>query len=155
MPESWTGHPQTWWSRELATPKNNKSPELYFVRGYEVLDSAIFWGWQVLESTIFWAGQFRTLLFSGFWHIGKLGGGNKDGTPFIRRKYHFLWKRYLNLELLGNSLGDSRDCSCSLSLCFRIFSGKFAMTASGLGSAGTMSPQQLGMGRHCLSEITI
>ena len=56
--ESQTGHPQKWQSPGLATPKLTR-----------VGDSAIFWGWQVLDSAIFWGGQFRTLFFSGFWHI--------------------------------------------------------------------------------------
>ena len=58
--ESWTGHPLKWQSPELATPKLTK-----------VLDSANFWGWQILDSVISEVGQFRTLLFSPFWHIGK------------------------------------------------------------------------------------
>ena len=33
-------------------------------------------------------GQFRSLFFSGFGHIGKFGGGKKDQTPCIRGKTH-------------------------------------------------------------------
>ena len=47
----------------------------------QVLDSAIFWGWQVLDLVISEGGQFRTLFYSGFWHIGKFGGGKKDQPP--------------------------------------------------------------------------
>jgi hypothetical protein len=32
-----------------------------------------FWWWPVQDSVI----------FAGFWHIGKLGGGKKDETPCI------------------------------------------------------------------------
>ena len=40
-----------------------------------------FGGWLVLDLVISEGGQFRTLFFSGFWHIGKFGGGKKDQTP--------------------------------------------------------------------------
>ena len=68
-------------SPKLASPKKWQSPGLATPKLTRVGDSDIFWGWQVLDSAIFWGGQFRTLFFSGFWHIGKLGGGKKDQTP--------------------------------------------------------------------------
>ena len=46
-----------------------------------MLGTAIFWGLQVLDIVISEGGQFRTLFFSGFWHIGKYEGGKKDQTP--------------------------------------------------------------------------
>ena len=42
-----------------------------------------FLGWQVQDLVISEGGQIRTLLFSGFWHIGKIGGGKKDQPPCI------------------------------------------------------------------------
>ena len=71
MTKSRTCHTQKM-STELATPKLTR-----------VGDSAIFWGWQVLDLVISEVGLFRTLFYSGFWHIGKFGGGKKDQPPCI------------------------------------------------------------------------
>ena len=38
-------------------------------------------GWQVLDLVISDGGKIRSLFFSGFWHIGKIGGGKKDQPP--------------------------------------------------------------------------
>ena len=72
MTKSRTCHLKKWQSPELATLKLTR-----------VGDSAIFWGWQVMDIVISEGGQFRALFFSGFWHIGKIGGGKKDQPPFI------------------------------------------------------------------------
>ena len=64
-------------------PKKLQSPELATLKLTRVGDSAIFWGWQVMDIVISEGGQFRTLFFSGFWHIGTIGGGKKDQPPFI------------------------------------------------------------------------
>ena len=71
--------PLKWLSPGIATPKTWQSPELATPK-LRVLDSVIVWGWQVLNLVFSEGGQFRT--FSLFWHIAKLGGGKKDGSPF-------------------------------------------------------------------------
>ena len=77
MTKSRTCHPKKWQSPELATLKLTR-----------VGDSAIFWGWQVMDIVISEGGQFRTLFFSGLWHIGKIGGGKKDQPPYIYNFKH-------------------------------------------------------------------
>ena len=57
----------------LATPKNRPSPELATPKLTNIVD---FLGWQILDLVISRGGQFRT----EFWHIGKFGGGKKDGA---------------------------------------------------------------------------
>ena len=79
--ESWTGHPLKRLIPTLATPKKWQSPELATLKLTRVGDSAIFGGGKSWTYVISERGQFRTLFFSGFWHIGKFGGGKKDQTP--------------------------------------------------------------------------
>ena len=59
--------------------------------------------WPSLSWTsILGGGQFRTLLFPGFWHMGKLGGGKKYETPCtctFRDKYQHHIK-YFSLRTL-------------------------------------------------------
>ena len=43
--ESRTGHPLKWQSPGLATPQKWQSPRIWWVKGLQVLDSAISWGW--------------------------------------------------------------------------------------------------------------
>ena len=76
--------------RELATPKNGRdqnlpplnSPELGTLPFLGVASPELshFRGWPVQDSCF----------FSGFWHIGKFGGGKKDQTPCTKGQKLFL-----------------------------------------------------------------
>ena len=61
--------------------KSRQSPEFVPSKLTRVGDSASFWWWQVLDSYFLGVASLGLCFFSGFWHIGKFGGGKKDQTP--------------------------------------------------------------------------
>ena len=79
--ESWTGHPLKWLSPWLATPQKMAESQTLLSLGVASSGLCNFLGWQVISES----GQIRTRFFSGFWHIGKIGGGKKDQPPCIYR----------------------------------------------------------------------